>query len=112
MPDSPKAGQELNGWKEIASYLQMSVRTAQTAERERGLPVHRSGGGVKSPVFAIASELDAWRVNLVAAERFVDESVLSSKGTERRHWVRYSLIGGGTGLGLALLGLAGWRHGN
>ena len=63
MAEPPKPGTEFNGWKEIAQYLRVSVRTAQKFERERGLPVHR-GAGIKSPVYATAMELDAWKADL------------------------------------------------
>jgi hypothetical protein len=53
---------ELNGWGEIASFLRVSVRTAQNYEHELGLPVHRLPGA-KRRVFAHASALEAWKHN-------------------------------------------------
>lgn len=50
---------EVGGWKEIAEYLGVSVRTAQSLERA-GLPVRRLSGP-KGRVFAFAGELDAWK---------------------------------------------------
>src|SRR5665213_102243 len=51
----------LNGWDEIAAYLNKHRRTAQRYAEERSLPVHRpSGGGPKSPVHAFKSEVDEW----------------------------------------------------
>jgi hypothetical protein len=48
-------------WKEIAAYLGCDERTCLRWEKERGLPVHRAGGGAsKSLVFAYKSELDEW----------------------------------------------------
>jgi hypothetical protein len=39
--------QLLNSWKDIANYLQVSVRTAQLWEAQRGLPIpHLPGGRV------------------------------------------------------------------
>jgi excisionase family DNA binding protein len=55
----------LCSWKEIASYLGVSVRTAQGWERERGLPVTRMPGG-RSQVRASAAALDAWKSSAVA----------------------------------------------
>lgn len=52
--------QELNGWGEIATFLRVSVRTAQKYERELGLPVLRLPGS-KGRVFAQAAELEAWK---------------------------------------------------
>ena len=48
-------------WKEIAAYLGCDERTCLRWEKDRGLPVHRAGGGPsKSLVFAYRSELDEW----------------------------------------------------
>ncbi len=50
----------LNSWKEIASYLDCDVSTAQRWEKERALPVRRLPGGKRQAVFALTDELDAW----------------------------------------------------
>jgi hypothetical protein len=50
----------LNGWKEIAGYLDRGVRTVQRWEKEFGLPVRRLGPG--EGVFALKHEIDAWQV--------------------------------------------------
>jgi hypothetical protein len=50
---------ELTAWVEIASYLGVSVRTAQTWEKECGLPVRRLPG--RQRVIVRTSELDAWK---------------------------------------------------
>jgi hypothetical protein len=52
--------QLLNSWKDIANYLQVSVRTAQLWEEHRGLPVRRVPGR-RGIVWADPAELDAWR---------------------------------------------------
>jgi excisionase family DNA binding protein len=54
------ANEELYSWKEIASYLQVTVRTAQKWEKERSLPVHRLPGG-RGRILAYVSELEAWK---------------------------------------------------
>lgn len=52
----------LNGWKEITAYMKRDRRTLQHWEHSRNLPIHRlPGGGERSPVFALKSELDAWQ---------------------------------------------------
>jgi hypothetical protein len=51
----------LVSWKEIASYLKVTPRTAQEWEKERGLPVHREGNPLKPTVVAYPLELDRWR---------------------------------------------------
>jgi TolB-like protein len=51
----------LESWKEIGSYLNRDVRTVQRWERSKGLPVRRLPGGEMARVYALRSELDAWR---------------------------------------------------
>jgi tetratricopeptide (TPR) repeat protein len=50
----------LNGWKAIAAFLRVDVRTARRWEAERALPVHRLPGDSRSPVWADPAELHAW----------------------------------------------------
>lgn len=50
----------LNGWKEVATYLGKSVRTAQRWERSYKLPVHRLGYEGGEIVWADTDDLDAW----------------------------------------------------
>lgn len=50
---------KLQTWHQIADYLNVSVRTAQTYAREKGLPVRRLKGE-KTVVNADRAELDAW----------------------------------------------------
>lgn len=51
---------ELQSWKEISAYLDVTIRTAQKWETERGLPVRRLPGP-RGRVFAMTGELDAWK---------------------------------------------------
>ena len=62
-PEETITSQErpLQSWKEIAAYLDRDERTAQRWEKAEGLPVRRHRGGLRSSVYAYASELDAWR---------------------------------------------------
>lgn len=55
---------ELQGWKEIAEYLNRSVRTAQRWEREFKLPVRRLRTAAGETVYAVARELDEWKESL------------------------------------------------
>ncbi|MGO9229725.1 MAG: hypothetical protein ACLQKA_11035 [Bryobacteraceae bacterium] len=64
MSDSPST-EQFNTWSEIAGYLGISVREAQYREKNDGLPIRR-GVGAKPRVWALRSELDAWRLNAVA----------------------------------------------
>lgn len=52
----------LCGWKQIADYLGMGVRTVQRYERDLGLPIRRPAGGgtFRGAVIATKVELDAW----------------------------------------------------
>lgn len=56
MRDSPA---ELSSWKEIAQRLQVSVRTAQLWEKDRGLPVRRVPGK-RGRVYLRIADLEAW----------------------------------------------------
>ena len=55
------SGERLDSWKEIGSYLNRDARTAQRWERTKRLPVRRLPGGDMARVYALKSELDAWR---------------------------------------------------
>jgi hypothetical protein len=50
----------VNGWKEIAGAMGVSVRTAQRLEATAGLPIYRVGGKTGG-VFALRRELQRWR---------------------------------------------------
>ena len=62
----------LRGWKEIAAYLDASVRSVRRWEKHRGLPVHRvpSSSG-RDTVFAHREQLDVW-LGSAAAGGFPD----------------------------------------
>lgn len=50
---------ELSSWKEIADRLDVSVRTAQLWEKDRGLPVRRLPGS-RGRVFVRVDEIETW----------------------------------------------------
>jgi hypothetical protein len=52
-------GRKLSSWKEIATRLGVTVRTAQRWEKLAGLPVHRSVGKI-GRTYAYAFEIDRW----------------------------------------------------
>ena len=62
-PSKADAGDRLESWKEIASYLKREVRTVQRWEKTEGLPVRREQRDKLATVFAYKSELDAWRLS-------------------------------------------------
>ena len=49
----------LNGWKEIAQYINRGVRTVQRWE-QFGLPVRRPNQRIRSAVIALPEEIDHW----------------------------------------------------
>jgi TolB-like protein/Flp pilus assembly protein TadD len=59
-PRERPSGERLDSWKEIASYLDRSVRTVKRWEAVEGLPVRRHQHQHSSSVWAYKSELDAW----------------------------------------------------
>jgi TolB-like protein/Flp pilus assembly protein TadD len=56
----------LESWKAIAAYLKRDVTTVQRWERREGMPVHRHVHDKRGSVYALSSELDAWRQGRVA----------------------------------------------
>lgn len=61
LPQKLESVRELTSWKEIADYLEVSVRTAQRYEREFGLPVRRLEGEKGRAVVARVDDLEAWK---------------------------------------------------
>lgn len=51
----------LDSWKDIAQYLNRSVRTVQRWEMLEAMPVHRHCHGTGGSVYAHKQEVDAWR---------------------------------------------------
>src|SRR5579863_3610930 len=68
---------ELVGWKAIAVYLGVGIRTAQEYEKDRGLPVYHQPGE-KGRVFAKTEELDEWRSNKSRLPINFPESITTS----------------------------------
>ena len=56
----PHLPEVLSSWKEIASYLGVSVRRAQQWETELGLPVERFSTEQRARISARRSEIDRW----------------------------------------------------
>src|SRR5438105_315923 len=54
-------GDRLESWKEVAVYLNRSVRTVRRWEEKESLPVHRLHHDKRGSVYAYRWELDAWR---------------------------------------------------
>ncbi len=118
MPEDATLTKEIHGWKGIATHLLVSVRKAQDLEKERGLPVRR-GVGPKAPVFALAAELEAWKLqahptaartkNLDMPSASPQDPVITPVGliegsggpSRRRVSRRLMLLGGGGALAAA-----------
>jgi TolB-like protein/Tfp pilus assembly protein PilF len=72
-PTSSQGAEEarLDGWKEIAAYLNRHMATVRRWEKTEALPVHRHLHDKLGSVYAFRGELDAWwqsrRVRLEAA---------------------------------------------
>lgn len=61
-PDSTlQPNDRLSSWKEVAAYLDVSVRTAQRWEKMEGLPLHRHRHADGSTICAFRPELEEWR---------------------------------------------------
>ena len=58
---SQRLESRLDSWKEIATYLSRSEKTARRWEASEGLPIHRLLHEKAGSVYAYTSELDAWR---------------------------------------------------
>jgi hypothetical protein len=69
----------LNGWKDIAAYLDRGVRTVQRWEKEFGLPVRRLGPGRSEGVFAFAHEIDVWQESAQAAHALRESQTASTE---------------------------------
>jgi hypothetical protein len=79
---------ELTGWKEIADYLGVNLRTAQKWERLRGLPVRRRSGP-RSRVSADAEAVNAWRKKLSVGTTHSNQSYRLPLGNEMTVEVRF-----------------------
>jgi tetratricopeptide (TPR) repeat protein len=73
--------QILDSWKEVADYLNRSVKTCQRMERELGLPIHRLADTPKARVFAYKEEIDRWLVDTQHSDKetFFRKSFFLSK---------------------------------
>jgi TolB-like protein/Tfp pilus assembly protein PilF len=76
----------LDSWKEIALYLHRDVTTVQRWEKLEGMPIHRHQHHKRGSVYALSSELDAWRqsrkLRLDEVQEPVSEAPADSDGRQ------------------------------
>ena len=91
LPDGspPNDEQPLDSWKEIARYLNRSVRTVQSWETQEGLPVRRHQHLKAGTVYAHRSEIDAW---LEGRAAMADGDATSDAWPWRRRWLPIALV--------------------
>jgi len=75
----------LSGWKEIAKYLGLGVRTVQRWE-DKGLPVNRPYPGRHATVVAHSEQLDKW------VERFSRDGDTKTQDVVARAKQRYARL--------------------
>ncbi|MGA9308277.1 MAG: tetratricopeptide repeat protein [Candidatus Sulfotelmatobacter sp.] len=97
----------LDSWKEIATYLGRDVTTVQRWERQEGMPVHRHLHHKRGSVYALCSELDAWRQGRKLRSEEEQEAALEAAGAGGRQTTvareRRWLIPGATAAVLAAI---------
>jgi Tol biopolymer transport system component len=59
-PTGKTSSDRLESWKEIAAYLNRTLRTVQRWEKSEGLPVHRHQHEERASVCAFKGEVDEW----------------------------------------------------
>jgi len=77
----------LHTWKEIASYLHITVRTCYRWEKKYGMPVLRLDEVGKSRVFAAKDELDRWLKN--RSSSISDSNITSPRKVEFK-WIYFT----------------------
>jgi TolB-like protein/Flp pilus assembly protein TadD len=103
---------QLDSWKEIALYLHRDVTTVQRWERQEGMPVHRHVHHKRGSVYALSSELDAWRrsrkLRLEGEPEPAAEGITEADGgrTTVPSGRRWLVLAAGVVVGFALLSLA------
>ena len=84
-PDTTESA--LEGWKEIAAFLQRDLSTARRWEREEALPVRRHEHNKRASVYAYPSELTAWREGRGAKKTTEEASAQDSNQQQARRWI-------------------------
>jgi FG-GAP-like repeat len=112
------ASERLDSWKEIAGYLKREVRTVQRWEKYEGLPVYRHRHQKRGSVYALKSELEAWRAGRALQPEAMPEAaqadgpgVLAPETQPAKPFLRRASIVGVFAFSLALLVATGYLAG-
>lgn len=99
----------LETWKEVAAFFRKDERTVKRWEVDRGLPIRRYPGASRSRIFAIVSELEAWRDGAASVELEAPAATPASQARRppRGLWIALASLVVVTGVAGA--GLVGWR---
>ena len=92
----------LDSWKEIAVYLNRSVRTVRRWEWRERLPVHRLQHEKRGSVYAYKLELDSWRESRNLTDAALPEA--PHQNSTRRLW----FVGGAVASLTIIFVLASW----
>jgi len=57
-----KASPWLKGWKSIAAYMGVHVRTAKHYHYQHKMPIHKMPGQASASVIALPAQLDQWLI--------------------------------------------------
>jgi Tol biopolymer transport system component len=99
----------LDSWKEIAAYLNRSVRTVTRWEREEALPVHRHLHSKSGSVYAYKAELDDWWKNRREGVTASESEARTRFRAVRRLWIVAAAVAVLTALS-AIIWLSGARR--
>lgn len=92
-------GDRLESWKEVALYLNRSVRTVRRWEEKENLPVHRLHHDKRGSVYAYRWELDEWResrAQFLEVEPIEAQSTAKPGGRRRLLWMAAAALLVGT----------------
>jgi hypothetical protein len=111
-PNNAPERKALQSWKEIATFLGVTVRSVQRWE-SGGLPVYRQGDGRKARVFAYPDELKQWLEAGGMREREPEsEAVAAQPGSPPQgHRIPRKAWWAAAGVALALAAVVLWRTG-